>query len=197
MHSGRGARAMENVPRAAPPPPPRVVDELVIRGRAGDRTALKLLIEHYQNRMARFVFSQTRDPNTIEDLCQTIFVKMVIGLPRLRDTGRFESWLFQIARNVCLDHLRTLLGWRRYFVSYEAAHARVAAPEQPREDGSLDQGFAQLSREDRTLLRLHVDEKKSYRELARLSNTSVSAIKSRLYRARRELRGILVAGDSE
>lgn len=166
-------------------------------GCSGDRRALKLLIELYQNRMAKFVLSQTYDANAVEDLCQTVFVKMVIGLPRLRDAGRFESWVFQIARNVCRDHLRAQLGWRRYFVSYEPAHACVAELESPQPDRKLDHGVAQLSPEDRTLLRLHLEEKKSYRELAQLSNTSVSAVKSRLYRARRDLRGFLLAGDSE
>jgi RNA polymerase sigma factor (sigma-70 family) len=89
------------------------------------------------------------------------------------------------------------LGWRRYFVPYEAACERVATTEAATEENSLDDGIAKLAPEDRALLRLHLEGKKSYRELAHLSNTSVSAIKSRLYRARRELRGFLLAGDSE
>jgi len=185
------------MPCAASRPEPRALEDLVLLGRSGDRKALKFLIELYQNRMARFVLSQTRDPNTVEDLCQAVFVKMVIGLPRLRDSGRFESWLFQIARNVCRDHLRAALGWRRYFVSYTTAHESVAEPEAPPVENKLDDGVAQLSPEDRALLRLHLEEKKSYRELAQISNTTVSAVKSRLYRARRELRGFLLAGDSE
>lgn len=188
---------MEKTPCANSRPEPSALGDIVLLGRDGERQALKQLIECYQNRMASFVLSQTRDPNSVEDLCQTVFVKMVIGLPRLRDTGRFESWLFQIARNVCRDHLRASLGWRRYFVSYEAGHEQIAVPERPADEGNLDQCVAQLSAGDRALLRLHLEEKKSYSELAQLSNTSVSAIKSRLYRARRELRGLLLAGDSE
>lgn len=166
-------------------------------GRSGNRLALKLLIERYQNRMAMFVHAQTRDPNTVEDLCQAVFVKMVTGLPRLRDCARFESWLFQIARNVCRDHQRAALGWRRYFVPYEIVHERIAVSEAASGENKLRDGYAQLAPEDRALLRMHLEEKKSYKELAQLSNTSVSAIKSRLYRARRELRGLLLAGDSE
>lgn len=188
---------METAPFSASPPEPRALEDLVPLGRGGDRQALKLLIELYQDRMAKFVLSQTRDPNTVDDLCQTVFVKMVIGLARLRDSGRFESWLFQIARNVCRDHQRASLGWRRYFVPYDAAYEQVTEAEVPPVENSLDHGFAQLSPEDRALLQLHLEGKKSYRELARLSNTSISAIKSRLYRVRRELRGILLAGDSE
>lgn len=185
------------MPCAASQPEPRALEDLVPLGRGGDRQALKLLIERYQNRMAKFVLSQTRDPNTVEDLCQSVFVRMVIGLPRLRDTARFESWLFQIARNACRDQLRASLGWRRYFVSYDVAHERVAAPEAGAAESTLEDVVEQLSHEDRALLRLQLEEKKSYSELAQLSNTSVSAIKSRLYRVRRELRGLLLAGDPE
>jgi RNA polymerase sigma-70 factor (ECF subfamily) len=188
---------MEKTPCAASLPEPRALEDLIPAGRSGDRLALKLLIERYQFRMAGFVLAQTRDPNTVEDLCQAVFVKMVIGLPRLRDFSRFESWLFQIARNVCRDHRRAALGWRRYFVPYEAAHERVAMFEAATDESQLDNGVARLAPQDRALLRLHLEEKKSYREIADLSNTSVAAIKSRLYRARRELRSFLLAGDSE
>jgi RNA polymerase sigma-70 factor (ECF subfamily) len=188
---------METTPCAASRPEPRALEDLIPAGCGGDRLALGHLIERYQFRMARFVLAQTRDPNTVEDLCQTGFVKMVINLPQLRDVSRFESWLFQIARNVCRDHLRAALGWRRYFVPYDAAYEGVAMSEAATGESKLDDGIAQLTPEDRALLRLHLEEKKSYGELAHLSNTSVSAIKSRLYRARRELLGFLFAGDSE
>src|SRR5437773_2460408 len=54
--------------------------------------------------------------------------------------------------------------------------------------------IAKLSHADRSVQLLNLDEKRSYQELARLSNTTVSAVNSRLYRARRELRDLLVAG---
>jgi RNA polymerase sigma-70 factor (ECF subfamily) len=183
-----------------PPPEPRAPEELVLRGRSGDREALTRLIEANQGRIAKFVLGETRDANAYEDLCQAIFVKMVIGLPRLRETARFESWLFQIARNVCRDHLRARLGWRRYFVAWHAAHESIPAPAEDVQSGkenSLERTLAQLSADDRLLLRLHVEENRNYRELARLSNSTVAAIKSRLYRARKGLRDSMLAGDSE
>ncbi|HEX3430238.1 MAG TPA: sigma-70 family RNA polymerase sigma factor [Rhizomicrobium sp.] len=188
---------MEKAPCAARQPEPLALADLILRGRSGDRQALKLLIEHYQLRMARFVIGETRDGNAFEDLCQAIFVKMVLGLPRLRDPARFEPWLYQIARNVCRDHLRAVLGWRRYFVSYEPAHDSVAVAEFEPTENDLEQAIASLAPKDRTLLRRLMNEKKTQQELARDSNTSVAAIKSRLYRARRELRALIAAGDSK
>jgi RNA polymerase sigma-70 factor (ECF subfamily) len=179
---------------------PPALEDLILRGRGGDRAALKALIERYQQRVARLVLSEARDANACEDLCQTIFIKMVLGLPRLRDTKCFEPWLFQIARNVVRDHLRAALGWRRYFVPYQPHHDALATCQDGaamEKESTLQNSLQQLSSDDRRLLRLHFEEKMSYDELARASSTTVSAIKSRLYRARRELRSFLLASDPE
>ncbi|HTT82007.1 MAG TPA: sigma-70 family RNA polymerase sigma factor [Rhizomicrobium sp.] len=176
---------------------PLPLEELVLRGRSGDRPALTELIRRYQTRMARFVIGQTGE-NHYEDLCQTVFVKMVLALPRLRATDRFESWLFQIARNVCRDHLRAGQGWRRLFVPLGPESEGVAADSAPapkEDEKSLGRGLAQLPPEQRRLLELSLEQKRSHEELAAMTSTSVSAVKSRLFRARENLRGILLAGD--
>jgi len=179
-------------------PPPAETDDLVARAAGGDRRAAEALIARYRQRVASFAIAQTGDAASYEDLCQTVFVKMVLGLPRLRAHDRFEPWLFQIARNVCRDHLRARLGWRRLFVSYTPAHDTIPAP-QPLADaaGALGDGIARLSEAQRALLQLSLDEKRSYEDLARLSGTSVSTVKSRLHRARASLRTHLLAEEPE
>ena len=183
---------------AARPPPPETMD-LIHRGCGGERRAIEGLIELYQGRMAKFAIAETGDASHYEDLCQVIFVKMVLALPRLRTPERFEPWLFQIARNACRDHLRARQGWRRLFVSWNPAHESIAAPDVQRDESArnIDGGMARLPAEQRELLRLRLEGKTSYAELARVSRSSVSAVKSRLYRARENLRGFLLAGDSE
>jgi RNA polymerase sigma-70 factor (ECF subfamily) len=174
------------------------LEELILRGRSGDRPALTELIRRYQTRMARFVIGQTEDANHYEDLCQAIFVKMVVALPRLRAADRFESWLFQIARNICRDHLRAGQGWRRLFVSLGPEGDRVVAESASMQnvgEKDLGQGLARLPPEQRHLLELSLETKRSHEELAAMTRTSVSSVKSRLFRARENLRGILVAGE--
>src|SRR5581483_10436071 len=123
-----------------------------------------------------------------EDLCQTIFVKMVLGLPRLRATERFEPWLFQIARNVCRDHLRARTGWRRLFAAYDGAQESVAA-EEPRRDPAdgIETQIDRLPPPQRDVLRMSLEATRSYEDMARLSQSTVSAVKSRLHRARQNL----------
>lgn len=174
------------------------LEDLVLRGRGGDRSALAELIRRYQTRMARFVIGQTSDESHYEDLCQAVFVKMVLALPRLRTIDSFEPWLFQIARNVCRDHLRAGQGWRRLFTPFGPDCENVTAESvsaENEEPGEIIRGLAQLPPEQRHLLELSLDRKRSHEELASMTGTSVSSVKSRLFRARENLRGILFAGE--
>lgn len=179
-------------------PLPEEMLALVAQAGSGDRHATEQLIVMYQQRIARFVIAQTKDHATYEDLCQTIFVKMVLGLPRLRAAERFEPWLFQIARNVCRDHLRARTGWRRLFATYDGAHESVAAEEpQVNPADGVEAHIERLPPPQRDLLRLSLESTRSYEEMAQLSQSSVSAVKSRLHRARQNLRALLLAGDAE
>jgi RNA polymerase sigma factor (sigma-70 family) len=181
-----------------PQPPPADPSALIAQAAGGCRSATQALIVLHRQRVARFVIAQTRDEGIYEDLCQTIFVKMVLGLPRLREPERFEPWLFQIARNVCRDHLRAKLGWRRLFVPYTDEHAAAALPEaQPDESETVHRNIERLPDAQRALLRLSLDGGKSYEEMAQLTQSSVSAVKSRLHRARENLKTMMLAGDSE
>ncbi|HTT96850.1 MAG TPA: sigma-70 family RNA polymerase sigma factor [Rhizomicrobium sp.] len=169
-----------------------------MRAADGERRAAEQLIALYQQRVARFVVAQTGDEAHYEDLCQTIFVKMVLSLPKLRAVEKFEPWLFQIARNACRDHLRARLGWRRLFVSYDEKHEAVSAPEaQPDMTEAVQRGIDRLPEAQRSLVRLSLDDKRSYEDMARVTQSSVSAVKSRLHRARENLRALMLTENSE
>lgn len=181
---------------------PEEVAALIERAREGERAAMEQLIARYQQRIAKFIVAETGEPSHCEDLCQIVFVKMVLGLKRLRAPARFEPWLYQIARNACRDHGRDRNGWRRIFVPFDRAHDAIAASE-PRveidgdETATLERGIALLPRRQRELLLLSLEGDRSYRELAVISQTSVASVKSRLHRARENLRLILLMGESE
>jgi RNA polymerase sigma-70 factor (ECF subfamily) len=145
-------------------PLPDEMVALIERAGGGDRRAVEMLIGRYRQRIARFVIAQTGDEAHYEDLSQTVFVKVVLALPRLRSPARFEAWLFQIARNVCRDHLRARAGWRRLFVSYEPAHEIVALPEPDADAGdAIARSIEQLPEPQRAILRLSLDSERSMR----------------------------------
>ncbi|HTW89828.1 MAG TPA: sigma-70 family RNA polymerase sigma factor [Candidatus Binataceae bacterium] len=170
---------------------------IVAQARAGDERALEDLIRRYQGRIARFVIAQTGEHHDYEDLCQAIFVKMVLALPRLKRAEVFEAWLFRIARNVCIDHLRHRRWWQRIFVAYQTDHEPRAEESTRDEQRSAELGYAidRLPAPERDLITLAREHEYGYRELARLSNLSVAALKSRLFRARARLRKLMADGD--
>jgi RNA polymerase sigma-70 factor (ECF subfamily) len=170
----------------------------VERARAGDYMAIRSLIELYQGRVGRFVRSMIGDDSEWEDVTQATFVKMILGIERLQSIDIFESWLFKIARNSSLDHLRRRR-WRWLFTSWEPRHAEVAAPAREIEDGRLarvERALSKLPVDQRELISLMRENDWSYGDLARITGVSTAAIKSRLFRARRRLRALMNGDES-
>ena len=147
------------------------------------------LIVAYQRRVAGFAYAITGRSDSVEDLAQMVFVKMARAIGRLKAPEQFESWLFRLARNTCIDHLRRQK-LRRIFTPFAPEHENI-----PEADGAVDSeeldalrhALAQLRPKDRALLSL-VQEGRSHAEIAEICRTSVAAVKARLHRAREQLR---------
>jgi RNA polymerase sigma-70 factor, ECF subfamily len=169
----------------------------VERARARDQAAIRELIELYQGRVGRFVLSMLGNDPDWEDVAQVTFVKMMLGIERLQLTEIFESWLFKIARNSSLDHLRRRR-WRRLFMSWEPRNGEVAAPAPAFEDARLAQverALILMPADQRELILLMRENDWSYSDLARITGASPAAVKSRLFRARSRLRALISKGD--
>ena len=169
----------------------------VERARAGDHAAIRELIELYQGRVGRFVLSMLGNDSDWEDVAQVTFVKMMLGIERLQSTEIFESWLFKIARNSSLDHLRRRR-WRRLFASWEPHHGEVAATAGGFEDARLAQverALILMPADQRELILLMRENDWSYGDLARITGATPAAVKSRLFRARSRLRALISKGD--
>jgi len=161
--------------------------------RDGDEDAMREVIERYQGRVARFVVSLIGRDDDYEDLCQTAFVKMVLSLPGLRSVELFEAWLFRIVRNVCMDHLRRRR-IRQLFVPFTRDHESIAVEhEGPVEDEIMvfERALRKLPPAQRELIGLLRDKDWSYEELARITRSSVSSVRARLFRARSHLRELV------
>ena len=181
----------------------------ILRARAGDQRALEDLIREYQQPIARFVSGRITDRNAVEDVCQSVFVKMVLSMSRLHTAEAFEPWLFRIAENACRDLQRRERWRRRLFVPLGERHDSAAANGHEAEAEAvsglaelesaqlrrLRVGLEQVGAGQRELLALSIERPRSYEELAALSHLSVSALKSRLFRARATLRRLMGRGE--
>ena len=183
--SGGGYRNERSMESSQPTPP---VD-LVRRAQRGEPDAQRELILAYQHRVAGFVYAIIGRSDAIEDITQHIFIKMVRAVDRLQAPAQFESWLFRLARNTCIDHLRRQK-LRRIFTPFAPEHENVPEPAGAVDSEELDalrHALAQIRPQDRALLAL-VQEGRSHAEIAVTLGSSVAAVKARLHRAREHLR---------
>lgn len=165
--------------------------ELVRQAQQGREPAQRELVARYQQRVAGFVYAITGRSDTVEDLAQIIFIKMFRALNRLDDPAHFEAWLFRLARNSCIDHIRREK-WRRFLTPIDTEHETIpetGASVAPEELDALRHALQQLKPKDRALLAL-AQEGRSQAEMAAITRSTVSAVKARLHRAREQLRKI-------
>jgi RNA polymerase sigma factor (sigma-70 family) len=78
----------------------------VCKAQAADRDAFSLLVDRYWLRLARWFYSVTARRDVAEDLTQETFLRAWIALPHLQTAGAFRVWLFRIAHNCVLTHIR-------------------------------------------------------------------------------------------
>lgn len=162
---------------------------LVSAARRGDEAAQRRLVQAYQGRIAGFVCSLIGLTADLDDVTQQVLLRMLSGLPKLREDARFEAWLFRLARNVCLSHLRGSR-WRRFFSPLEKSHTEtIEAPKDydPALADALQHALQQLSSTDRAILALAADGR-SHEEMQQSLGKSLAAIKVMLHRARERLK---------
>ncbi len=79
---------------------------LMLRVREGDSAAFEMLVEKYKQPVFSLVYRTLHDAAEAEDVAQNVFIQVHKSARRYRVTARFSTWLFTIARNLCLNELR-------------------------------------------------------------------------------------------
>src|SRR6187402_373783 len=81
---------------------------LMVRYQRGDREAFALLVNRHSKQIYNFVLRQLRTPALCEDVTQEVFMRLVQNAAEFKHEARFSTWLYTIARNLCIDQLRKL-----------------------------------------------------------------------------------------
>ncbi len=86
-----------------------VSDEiLMMQFQDGDRSAFAQLVRRHKTPIFNFILRQVRGKTTAEDLTQDVFVRVVRSAATFKHEARFTTWVYSIARNLCIDHLRKM-----------------------------------------------------------------------------------------
>ena len=174
----------------------------------GRDAAHRELIKRYERPVFSLVFRMVRDRELAEDLTQDTFIKVLSHLDRYRTDFKFSSWLFKIANNVAIDHLRRrqldtvsidgsphattadAVGASRFDISDDGESALDEM--EARELGSaIERAIASLRPEYRSCILLRHVEGRSYEEIASTLDLPLGTVKTYIHRARHELRRAL------
>jgi|SRR5579862_2019339 len=168
----------------------------VLQARAGEPAAWDALFHRYQLPLYVYVFELVHDEQTSLDLVQETFIAAVRHIGSLRDDGKFGSWLFSIAHQKCIQR------WRKQGHE-ELLRGEIADVAGEFEDSPDDLLIRQeqevelmnllnhLPLPQRAVLLLYFIENFSLEEIARITNTPLGTVKSRLYHAKRALRKLV------
>ena len=83
-------------------------EALMVRYQRGDREAFTELVRRYERPIYNFILRQVRHPTVAEDVAQDTFLRLVQNASEFKHEARFSTWLYTIARNLCIDHLRKM-----------------------------------------------------------------------------------------
>jgi RNA polymerase sigma-70 factor (ECF subfamily) len=176
---------------------------LMLRVKRGDSEAFAELVDKYKQPVMNLVFRLLRDATEAEDLAQNVFVQVYKSAHRYEVSARFSTWLFTIARNLCLNEIRRRS--RHPADSLDASHPEsddqparqfedrkaFSAPDAllRRElEQKIEQAMAELPENQRMAVLLCRQEELSYEEIAEVLGCSLSATKSLIHRGRETLK---------
>jgi len=174
------------------------VDSEPVRLRRGDPEAFDALLARYQNRLYRYLLRLTANRAVAEDLFQETWLKVITRIHRYDDRRPFEPWLFSVARNLAIDHLRKVApeSLDEPSETGEAEIARLGADEpgslqrllEQERQGLLEKRLEELPALYREALSLRFEEEMSFEEIAEVLAAPLSTVKSRVQRALSTLR---------
>ena len=155
----------------------------------GDEFAFVSLYNRYKGPVYAFCYKMLLDPAAAQDVLQDTFLRVYENRNRLMRTRSFKAWLFTIARNQCLNHLRRSGRQVALTSAPEAAMGRtpVAEMEKSEQVALVNRFLAQLKPDYREVLILREYQNLSYDEIAAITRSTLPAVKSRLFKARRKL----------
>lgn len=167
-----------------------MTDEMLMEAvKNGDLQQASLLFERYHKRLFNFLAQMTMERTIAEDLTQNVFLRMLKYRNSYREGAKFQSWIFQMARNVFVDHYQEAKN-KSGMVKMENLPDKIDEQNHDveQQERVLHLSLQRLPEEQRELLVLTRFQHMKYEEVAQIMNTSVANIKVKVHRAINKLR---------
>lgn len=184
-------------------------DELLIRrAQRGDADAFEQLLLEHQKNVYNLCYRMAGNPDDAMDLSQETFLRAWRCLDQYQFASAFSTWLYRLCSNICIDFLRRRRRQQTVPLTFEDADGEeqtYAVPDaQPLPEEQVElkltretlaAAMAQLLPEHRAVLQLRVVNEMSYEQIADVLDIQIRTVKSRLSRARNQLKKILERGN--
>ena len=176
---------------------------LMLRVKQGDWAAFTELVDKYKQPVLNLAFRMLRDATEAEDLAQVVFIQVYKSAHRYEVASKFSTWMFTIARNLCLNEIRrrtrhptdSLEGQQTEEEGQPGRQFEDVRSSSPPEnvlhselEQKVEQALAELPENQRTAVVLCRGEDLSYEDIAKVLGCSVSATKSLIHRGRETLK---------
>ena len=177
------------------------VDELARRAAGGDEDAFAQLVGLHEKKVYGLALRMCGNPEDAADAAQEAFLAAWKGLPRFRGEAGFSTWLYRLTSNAAIDHLRrvkrqrgevSLDGGGPGLDAVDDAPSPQAQAEETELREAVAEGLSMLSEDHRQILLMREYQELSYDEIAQALEVDLGTVKSRISRARRALRKILL-----
>ena len=170
-----------------------MTDEAIMEAvKDGDLQQMSLLFDRYHKRIFNFLARMTMDREMAEDLTQNVFIRLIKYRTSYRHGLKFQSWIYQVARNVFSDHYQANKNKSSHFIDVEKVSDTVAdkneTMDQDEREELLHRSLGMLDEEQREVLVLTRFQQLKYEEVAVIMETTVANIKVKVHRAIAKLR---------
>ena len=177
--------------------------ELIASAIRGREDGFEMLVKRYQRPIAGYIFRMLGDYEASLDVSQEVFIKVYNSLTRYSSEYKFSTWLYRIAHNAAIDHMR------RNSVNAQSLETENAdgtyqlqiecskpTPEQDQERSEwrteIETVVKRLPAAYRELILLRHSQDLSYDEIAGVTGLPLGTVKNRLFRAREMMREIFI-----
>lgn len=165
----------------------------MVRYADGEPAAFRELYDRWADRVYGFCLQYLGDEAEAADAFQETFRRLIEDRDRYEEHGRFESWLFTLARRACAERARSRSSRREDSLQEETGATPVAESTDPGRSAEardeLRSALDQLTEAQREAVLLAKYEGFSYAEIAAMTDSTEAAVKQRVYRALKKLRG--------
>jgi RNA polymerase sigma-70 factor (ECF subfamily) len=179
---------------------------LMLRVKDGDQQAFEQLVEKYKHPIVNVIFRMLHDLDEAEDLAQNVFIRVFQSAARYEVSAKFSTWIFTIARNLCLNEIRRRGRHPAQSLESSQTDDEEQAPRQYQDvktfsppqaflqkelEQKIQQALGELPEKQRMAIALCQEDELSYEEIAEVLSCSLPATKSLIHRGRETLKAKL------